>query len=49
MTAPLGREVEETFSTVGGFSTGLPGRKTHEPGREDFRDFGNAGFDRHCS
>lgn len=42
MTALVGREVERTFSTVCRFWTGLPGGKTHQPGREDLPDLGEA-------
>jgi len=41
-TALVGREVKRTFSEFGGFSTGLPGFQTHEAGRQDFADFGQA-------
>jgi hypothetical protein len=40
MTALAGREVDRTFSAVRRYSTGLPGLKTHEPGREDFPELG---------
>ena len=43
MTAPVGDEVERTFSRCGRFSTGLSRLETHEPGRQDRRDFGDLG------
>jgi hypothetical protein len=42
MTALVPREVDRTFSEVRRFWTGLPGPETHEAGRQDFGDFGEA-------
>jgi hypothetical protein len=40
MTALVGGAVERTFSTIGGFLTGLPGAKTQEPCGQNLRDLG---------
>jgi len=42
MTALVSREVDRTFSEVGRFWAGLPGPKTHEAGRQDFPNLGEA-------
>ncbi len=42
MTALGAGTVERTFSAVGRYLTGLPGPETHEAGRQDFGDFGQA-------
>jgi hypothetical protein len=42
MTALVPREVDRTFSAVSRYLTGLPGPKTHEPGRQNLGDFGEA-------
>jgi hypothetical protein len=42
MTALGDREVKRTFSALCAKFTGLPRRNTHEPGRQDFGEFGNA-------
>lgn len=40
MTALVPREVERTFSNVDRFCTGLAGRETHQPDRQDLGQFG---------
>ena len=44
MTALVPREVERTFSGVGGLLTGLPPRKTHEAGRQNVGEFAQSRF-----
>jgi hypothetical protein len=41
MTALAGVVVKRIFSILAAQSAGLPGLKTHEPGSEDFPDFGD--------
>jgi hypothetical protein len=42
MTALVGREVKRTFSAASANFTGLPRLNTHEPGGQDFGEFGKA-------
>jgi hypothetical protein len=42
MNAPVRREVDRISSEVGRYLTGLPAWKTHEPGRQNLGDFGEA-------
>jgi hypothetical protein len=42
MNALVPREVDRTFSAVGRYLTGLPGKEPHEPGRQDFPNLGKA-------
>jgi hypothetical protein len=44
MTALAGIVVKRIFSVFAGQSAGLRGLKTHEAGREDFADLGQAFF-----
>jgi hypothetical protein len=44
MTALGGRDVERNISACRGDWTGLPGRKTHEAGRQDLGDLSKVMF-----